>query len=142
MAKASDKDIIEHDPLAWLDGDNNKQEPTPAVDAEVAERSADTGEVACESGADTNCALVELAVSPNLAGVSELHGQLKEALDGHQTIEIDASNVESIDTSTLQLLLIFRKEVVNLHKTMVFKAPSESLVRSAKLLGLDGVMEL
>ena len=140
MAKASETGLIEHDPLAWLDGGN--AEATPAVDTETAESLADFGEKPCEGGADSNLALVELEASPNLAGVSDLYGRLKDALEGHQAVEIDASNVESIDTSTLQLLLIFRREAVNLHKTVVFKAPSESFVRSAKLLALDSLMGL
>ena len=138
MAKASDTGLIEHDPLAWLDGGN--EELTPAVNAETARCLTDSGEEAYEDGADSNLALVELAVSPDLANVSQLHEQLKEALDKHRAIEIDASKVESIDTSTLQLLLILKREAVNLHKTVVFKAPSESFIRSAKLLDLDELM--
>ncbi len=138
MAKASDTGLIEHDPLAWLDGCN--EELTSAINAETAGSLTDSGEGPCEDGADSNLALVELPVSPDLAGVSQLHEQLKEALDKHQALEIDASKVESIDTSTLQLLLILRQEAVNLHKTVVLKAPSESFIRSAKLLDLDELM--
>ncbi len=138
MAKVSDTGLIEHDPLAWLDGGN--EELTPTVNAEATGSLTDSSEEPCEDAADSNLVLVELAVSPELAGVSQLHEQLKEALDKHRTIEIDASKVESIDTSTLQLLLILKRESVNLHKTVVFKAPSESFIRSAKHLDLDELM--
>ena len=55
---------------------------------------------------------------------------------GHD-VEIDASKVEQIDTSALQLLLNFHQALSNDGRNILWKEPSEQLLNTAKLLGVD-----
>lgn len=52
------------------------------------------------------------------------------------TFTIDASNVETIDTSGLQLLLALVKKLQASNKTIQWASPSELLTTSASKLGL------
>jgi ABC-type transporter Mla MlaB component len=72
---------------------------------------------------------------------SKLYERLIAALEQNDEIEIDATEVKLIDTATLQLFVVFKQEVVKLHKHVKFIA-SERFIDSAKLLDLEEILEL
>ena len=73
--------------------------------------------------------------------VANLHERLIATLEQNDDIEIDASEVKLIDTATLQLFVVFKQEVVKLHKQVKFTA-SERFIDSAKLLDVAEILEV
>ncbi|MGZ4955036.1 MAG: STAS domain-containing protein, partial [Methylobacter sp.] len=68
--------------------------------------------------------------------------KLKNSLAMHDEIEINASDVSSIDTATLQLLVSLKKSAVKLQKKVTIIYPSPRFVESARLLGLLDVLDV
>lgn len=66
----------------------------------------------------------------------KLHEKLKNSLAANDTLVINAADVASIDTATLQLFVALRKTAVKLQKEIIFASPSPRFIESAKLLGL------
>jgi ABC-type transporter Mla MlaB component len=73
--------------------------------------------------------------------VGDLHERLIASLEQNDDIEIDATEVKLIDTATLQLFVVFKQEVVKLHKQVEFIA-SERFIESAKLLDVADILEV
>jgi len=86
--------------------------------------------------------LVDLDATLTIQNVVKLHEKLKNVLAIHDEIEINASDVSSIDTATLQLLVSLKKDAVKLQKKVEIIYPSPRFVESAKLLGLLDVLEV
>lgn len=84
---------------------------------------------------------VKLEPELSIQKVANLYERLIATLEQNDDIEIDAAEVKSIDTATLQLLVVFKQEVVKLHKQVKFIA-SERFVDSAKLLGVAEMLEI
>jgi anti-anti-sigma regulatory factor len=74
--------------------------------------------------------------------VVQLYEKLKESYDANNSIEINAAQVSSIDTSTLQLLVALKKNAVKQQKEVIFVAPSRRFIESAGLLGLLDILDL
>jgi anti-anti-sigma regulatory factor len=89
---------------------------------------------------ETDGALVDLDATLTIQNVVKLHEKLKNSLAIHDEIEINASDVSSIDTATLQLLVSLKKDAVKLQKKVTIIYPSPRFVESAKLLGLLDVL--
>lgn len=85
---------------------------------------------------------IDLDAVLSIQHVVKLHENLKNALAIYNEIEINASDVSSIDTSTLQLLVSLKKDAVKLQKKVTIIYPSPRFVESAKLLGLLDVLEV
>ena len=83
-----------------------------------------------------------LDVTLNIQNVTQLYDQLLKLLESQDKIEIDASAVASIDTATLQLLIVFKQTAINLQKDVVFDFPSDKFIESAQLLGLAEMLEV
>lgn len=77
----------------------------------------------------------ESNVDISVAG--DLHTLFTEALNGKQTVEIDAENVERIDAAILQLIYLYVKEGEESGVRLSWKGVSESFKSSARLLGMD-----
>jgi anti-anti-sigma regulatory factor len=92
--------------------------------------------------AEIDDSLVDLDVTLTIQNVVKLHEKLKSALTVHDEIEINASDVSSIDTATLQLLVSLKKEAVKLQKKVTIIYPSPRFIESAQLLGLLDVLEI
>jgi ABC-type transporter Mla MlaB component len=86
--------------------------------------------------------LVELGSEASLKTIAELHETFKKVLVAHDTIEINASDVTTIDTATFQMLVSLKKDAPNLGKTINIIYPSARFIESAKLLGLLTVLEV
>jgi anti-anti-sigma regulatory factor len=90
-------------------------------------------EAAMEEAVDS---IINLDATLTIQHVAKLHEKLKKSYSANHVIEINASQVASIDTSTLQLLVALKKNAVNQQKEVVFTAPSRRFIESAGLLGL------
>ena len=80
--------------------------------------------------------IINLDATLTIQHVVKLHEKLKKAYLAHNAIEINASQVSSIDTATLQLLVALKKDAVKQQKEVVFSEPSLRFIESAGLLGL------
>jgi anti-anti-sigma regulatory factor len=156
MAKNDEKELIGFDPLAWMNDDNetDKIEEQRAVE-QIAEPVIEsyepmaTEELAAEPIIE-NMAEPEQAddfklaldATLNIQNVTDLHEQLLVMLEQNDKIEIDASAVDSIDTATLQLLIVLKQTAIKLQKEIIFDFPSDRFVESAELLGLAEMLEI
>ena len=86
--------------------------------------------------------IVRLSSDATIKGIEELYQQFKRVLDFHDIIEVNAVEVTTIDTATLQLLVSLKKEENRLNKTIHILSPSSRFLESARLLGLSNVLEL
>ena len=57
------------------------------------------------------------------------------------SVEIDLSEVESIDTAGVQLLAVCRKNVLEIGKTFQITYTSESVSDALKIAGLESMLE-
>ena len=156
MAEKQDKGLIGFDPLAWMsdeDEDSKKQpervdtsEETLSKEVEVKTESlvdpVDPVVQGAETENETDDLKITLDATLNIQNVTELYEQLSKRLNNQDTIEIDASAVVSIDTATLQLLIILKQEAVKLHKEVIIDFPSEKFIEASELLGLDKMLEV
>ncbi len=78
----------------------------------------------------------------NIQNVTALHQQLAHMLANFDLIEIDASAVTMIDTSTLQLLLILKQTAIGLQKSISIDFPSDKFIEAAELLGIAEMLEV
>jgi len=157
MAEKDDKGLIGFDPLAWMD-ESNENEPEQQIQEQTKiDSSVPVGavnndrEVTAEMSVEP---IIEATEQPNNEGkltldstlniqnVSRLYEQLLTLLENQTHIEIDASSVVTIDTATLQLLIVFKQTTIKLGKEIVFDFPSEKFVESATLLGLAEMLEV
>ncbi len=86
--------------------------------------------------------IVRLSSDATIKSIEELYQQFKRVLDFHDIIEVNAVEVTTIDTATLQLLVSLKKEEKRLNKTIHILSPSSRFLESARLLGLSNVLEL
>lgn len=73
----------------------------------------------------------------DISKVEKLHEQLELLLHTSSGVAIDASGVERIDTSTLQLLASFVISMEKHHLDVVVERPSDYLKETVKLMGLS-----
>ncbi len=95
-----------------------------------------------DSVTETDSSQIDLDQTLTIQHVVNLHEKLKQVLAMHDQIEINASDVASIDTATLQLLVSLKKDAVKLQKTVSIIYPSPRFVESARLLGLSDVLDV
>lgn len=86
--------------------------------------------------------IINLDTTLNIQNVDKLYEKLKQSYSAHNSIEINASDVSSIDTATLQLLVVLKKDAVKHQKEVVFAAPSPRFIESAQLLGLLEILDV
>lgn len=85
---------------------------------------------------------VDLDATLTIQNVVKLYEKLKDSFAVHDQIEINASDVSSIDTATLQLLVSLKKEAVKQQKQVTIIYPSPRFVESAQLLGLADMLDV
>ncbi|WFP51596.1 STAS domain-containing protein [Methylomonas sp. EFPC3] len=160
MAENGENSLIGYDPLAWMrtlgpeeqaaeampaavpaDGEDAVTSVTEATDTIVSD-TASTDELS-ESVPQTS-AKGSLALEPllNIQGVADLHQNLMQMLSRYDAIDIDASAVASIDTSTLQLLVILKRTAAGLQKVVAIDFPSDKFIEAAELLGVSEMLEV
>jgi ABC-type transporter Mla MlaB component len=163
MAKKEDKGLIGFDPLAWMNnededstkqletettGENKKQPEKVDVSEEISNEEVDVetkpsvNPAAQQTENETDDLKITLDATLNIQNVTELYEQLSKRLNNQDIIEIDASAVVSIDTATLQLLIVLKQEAVKLHKEVIIDFPSDQFIEASELLGLDKMLEV
>jgi len=78
----------------------------------------------------------------DISKVEQLHEQLEARLRAGAAVEIDASAVERIDTSTLQLLAACLRTLEQHHLEGCIVAPSACFSATARMMGLAGALKL
>ena len=112
------------------------------IDTVVSDETGDslaTGDLASDESAGSQ---IDLDATLTIQNVVKLHEKLKDSFAIHDQIEINASDVSSIDTATLQLLVSLKKEAVKLQKQVTIIYPSPRFVESAQLLGLVDMLDV
>jgi len=156
--KKDDKGLIGFDPLAWMnesDVDNagnvdntDEIQPNEEVLVEPLEQPEDeASEIIAEPINETEAKTIDdskliLDATLNIQNVSRLYEQLTSLLETQDQIEIDASEVVSIDASTLQLLIVLKQTAIKLHKEVIIDFPTDKFIESAELLGLAEMLDV
>lgn len=84
---------------------------------------------------------IVLASQLDVANSLQLKKELGKVFRRKSPFEIDGASVERVDTAGLQVLVAFRAEARNRDIDLVWAAASDTLRKSAKLLGLTNVLE-
>jgi len=165
MAEKENKGVTGFDPLAWMNDEaenqikeaeteivaDNEKQPENVDTSEEALDGEETDEVEAKSliadsvqqaEKETNNSIITLAATLNIQNVTQLYEELLKQLDAKDLIEIDASAVVSIDTATLQLLIVLKQEAVKIHKEISIDFPSDKFIEAAELLGLAEMLEV
>jgi anti-anti-sigma factor len=77
-----------------------------------------------------------------IQNIEKIQEYLTEKLNGESTITLDMSEVSDVDISFLQLLLSFKNECDSLDKTLNIVKPTDKLLDSLAITGLDQVIDL
>lgn len=167
MAENDEESLIGYDPLAWLhesDQVNNEgvslslQVPGEVMREHAQEAASETqsselhvDEIYTEACSEPDAGIVNDALQTqqimldsvqNIQNVAQLHERLQTALDNGNKIDIDASAITTIDTATLQLLLVLKQTAIKLHKDVSIDFPSERFIEAANLLGLAELLDV
>jgi ABC-type transporter Mla MlaB component len=113
-----------------------------AVETEVSELEEENVAADGSVSKETDKSLFDLDATLSIQNVVKLHEQLKDFLAIHDQIEINASDVSSIDTATLQLLVSLKKDAAKLQKDVTIIYPSPRFIESTQLLGLLDVLDI
>lgn len=84
----------------------------------------------------------QLEKSSDISKSEIIHEQMERFLTEASDIVIDASQVERIDTSALQILVALSRSLKNQHLSACIQNPSESFLSAAKLLGVVNELEI
>ncbi len=79
---------------------------------------------------------VQLGRVEGIDTAEELLLRLRTAAEGSDAVQIDGSQVISLDSTTLQMLLAFRRDLVAEGVKVEWLDPSKKLKKTAGLLGL------
>lgn len=156
MAGKDEESLIGYDPLAWMHQADLNQVAQSAEFAALDEVSvepviAETSEIPPQAPVSVpelspsgvaEKAVVVLEPVLRIQNVSALHQRLIQVLNEAEAIEIDASEVTTVDTATLQLLLILKQTAIGLQKSISIDFPSDKFVEAAELLGIAEMLEV
>lgn len=85
---------------------------------------------------------INLDATLSIQNVATLYEKIKRSYSANGTLEIDTSQVLSIDTATLQMLVALKKDAAKQQKEVVFAAPSLRFIESAQFLGLLEILDI
>lgn len=168
MSEQDDESLIGYDPLAWLQQPENQPDteasvilPEMAIEPNQAETIVPIAEheslapgqdwvdkeAVSANAADTGVQVehneqIVLESVQTIQNVAQLYDRLLVALDRSNKIDIDASAISTIDTATLQLLLVLKLTAAKLHKQVSIDFPSEKFIEAAGLLGLTEMLDV
>ncbi len=157
MTIKNNDSLIGFDPLAWISTDDDLASQTdskaeqidegvgaivgePETELLVAEVNKQESLSEPESAEFVDNSKITLDAILNINTVLELHGKLVQALQDNDSLEIDGANVSSIDTASLQLLVILKQEALKSGKDIIFDFPSDKFIEAAGLLGIDNML--
>ncbi|MGR8929049.1 MAG: STAS domain-containing protein [Gammaproteobacteria bacterium] len=146
MAEEDEDSLIGYDPLAWLNEADAAQANDLPLPVELEEAAA-TSAAGAASTAHSEVVpdqggKIVLDASQTIRNVAELHERLLNALNNSEKIDIDASAVSTIDTATLQLLLVLKQTASKMQKHVAIDFPSERFIEAADLLGLSQMLDV
>lgn len=72
--------------------------------------------------------------------VSDLKAELESAIEADDKIVLDASDVESMDTAALQLLVAFVQHAALKKREFEWREPTDAFFDAVKLMGLNDVL--
>jgi len=74
--------------------------------------------------------------------VSDLKTELESAVSTGEDVLLNASEVASIDTAGLQLLVAFVQHAALKKCTLEWQSPSDAFIETAELMGLSAALQL
>jgi phospholipid transport system transporter-binding protein len=95
-----------------------------------------------KSGSQVDLQEIECGEVVSIATMAEFHPLLMQALATKQTVVLNASHLERVDTAALQVLSAFVQDAKSQQQDVQWKEPSESLRQAAELLGLSVLLNL
>ena len=137
-ANKNTKEVESKSGYEFFDIDSGGNEIKELVDLLLSEQDSDP----CTTTDKDSNSVIELDATLNIQNVVNLYERLKKSYAENNAIEINASQVKSIDTSTLQLLFALKKDAIKNQKKVIFIQPSLKFVESARLLGLLEELEI
>lgn len=85
---------------------------------------------------------ITLEKNNDISKVEQLHERLESLLEAACAVDIDASAVERIDTSTLQVLTAFVGTMGKHHLNARIVRPSQGFLDAVRLMGLQQSLRL
>lgn len=73
----------------------------------------------------------------DISKVEALHKEMEEIIANNGETTINAKDVETVDTASLQLVYAFNQVLKNQHGEMLWGDASDAMKRAAHLLGMD-----
>ncbi len=86
--------------------------------------------------------IIHLNKTSDISDVNELFKVLKPVLEKDTSVTLDASNITSIDTTSMQLLLSFSQKMQLNGNKVKWQKPSDAFCRAAKLIGIESHLGL
>jgi anti-anti-sigma regulatory factor len=119
-----------------LEANNSETDMTTSADLPESQVSEETE--------NTIVAEPSITLDANLSiqNVVKLYEKIKACYAEYDTLEINASGVSAIDTTTLQLLVALKKDAIKQQKEVIFTSPSPRFIESAGLLGLLEILDV
>ncbi len=116
----------------------NKRKPAAATRAPRRGRTARTG---AGAGTEHKTAFA-VAAECTVADAGSLKSELAKLLEEPQTVTLDISAVQRIDTAGLQVIATFVRERESLGRQVHWRGEAAALANAARLLGLDALLKL
>ncbi len=165
MSAKGKKSKLGHDPLAWISEEDaaeiqqanshlqeelNEHEEIDSVDqTDTSHEVLDDKAVNKESNthlidADSKESLMlDLPLYFGIAQVAEVYEQMKEMVESNAaTVEIQAEDIESIDASAIQLLIVFVIALKAKGKKVVWKGVSKKLSDAALMFQVNDHIDM
>jgi ABC-type transporter Mla MlaB component len=133
------KSSIGFDPLAWMKAPASRVSAGTSAPKPAARPTPKPAPVTAAAASPT---VLVLGDTLNIADVSERHSEWKRLVAGAVAIEIDASDVQGIDTAGLQLLAALVQEAQARNLALRWRAPTKALRDGVVRLGLGPVLRL
>lgn len=87
--------------------------------------------------AEVEDGILKLGRVEGIDTADELLGKLREFVNDQETVKIDGSAVISVDSTTLQMLVVLTREVTQEGAKIHWEGASAKLKKSATMLGLS-----
>ncbi len=134
MAENETSQSTDYDPLAWMNDDSEQVESTREISHEKKDMKNESS--------DKPDSKITLDATLNIQNVGNLYERLLNCLESQDKIEIDASAVTSVDTATLQVIIVLKQTAIKLQKEVIIDFPSDKFIEAAELLGLSEMLEV
>ncbi|MFV2055078.1 MAG: STAS domain-containing protein [Thiohalomonadales bacterium] len=144
LKKSKTTEIFEEESRKGLPNENGSAGEIiddSTLDEQLVTESEDELEKDLEKTTTGGGKMIVLSTVNSISDVGKLHDQWQEHLSGPIMV-IEASAVERLDTSVLQLLCALIKDADDNGIDVEWKEPSEKFKHAVKVLGLKGPLKL